>query len=65
MADSYRYVVEFEKVLTKKNSGLRGLTIRDRIRFVEKDSAESWIRDVQRFDRGATYCKFNLKEVAC
>lgn len=64
MADSYRYVVEFEKVLTK-DSGLRGLTIRDRIRFVEKDSAENWIRDVQRFDRGATYCKFNLKEVAC
>ena len=65
MADAYRYVVEFEKVLTKKNSGLRGLTIRDRIRFVEKDSAESWIRDVQRFDRGATYSKFYLKEIAC
>lgn len=65
MAESYRYVVEFEKILTKESSCLHGLTIRDRIRFVERDSAESWIRDVQRFDRGATYSKFNLREIAC
>jgi len=59
---NYKFVVEFEKILTRGN--LNGLTIKDRIHFVSEKDARSWARDVQKFDKGAVYINFNVKAVA-
>jgi hypothetical protein len=58
------YAVEFDKILTKSRYA-NGLTIHDRIRFVDRDDAVSWIESVQKFDRGAVYTGFEIKEIAC
>jgi hypothetical protein len=58
------YAVEFEKILAESHS-LNGLTIHDRIRFVDRDDALSWIEEVKKFDRGAVYTRFKLKEITC
>jgi hypothetical protein len=62
VSDAYLYAVEFEKILTKS---YRGLTIQDRICFVDRNDAISWIKDLQKFDRGNVYTRFELKEIAC
>lgn len=59
---SYKYVVEFEKVLAK--GVLNGLTIKDRIHFPSERDAKSWIKDVQLFDKNAQYTNFEVKKVA-
>jgi hypothetical protein len=58
------YAVEFEKILAVSH-GLNGLTIHDRIRFVDREDALSWIQEVKKFDRGAVYTHFELKEITC
>jgi hypothetical protein len=58
----YKFVVEFEKQLTR--GVLNGLTVKDRIHFASEKDARSWIRDVQKFDKGASYINFNVKAVA-
>lgn len=58
----YKFVVEFEKILAK--GILNGLTIKDRLHFVDKKDAESWIKDVQKFDKNARYTDFKIKAVA-
>lgn len=62
--ESFVYAVEFEKILTKSHY-LNGLTIHDRICFVDREDALSWIEDVKKFDRGAVYTQLELKEIAC
>lgn len=59
---SYKYVVEFEKILAK--GVLNGLTINDRIHFVNKKDALRWVRDVQQFDKNAEYTNFKVKEAS-
>lgn len=59
---AYKYVVEFEKLLTQ--GVLNGLTIKDRVHFADEYDAKSWVSDVQRFDKGAHYINFNVKKVA-
>lgn len=59
---AYKFVVEFEKFLTK--GVLNGLTIKDRVHFVDKQEAERWVSDVQKFDKGARYTSFKVKAVA-
>lgn len=58
--NSYKYVVEFEKLL--KRGFLEGLTIKDKIHFVSKKDALKWVDDVQRFDKNAEYINFDVKE---
>ena len=60
--NSYKFVVEFEKVLAK--GVLNGLTIKDRLHFVTKKDAVRWIRDVRKFDKDASYTDFKVKAVA-
>ena len=58
-ADSgYKFVVEFEKVLTK--GVLNGLTIKDKVRFVTEKDARNWVYDVSKFDKGASYKHFKI-----
>lgn len=59
---SYKFVVEFEKILVKGN--LNGLTVKDRIHFASEKDARAWMRDVQKFDKGANYINLNVKAVA-
>lgn len=59
---AYNYVVEFEKILNK--GVLNGLTVNDRIHFVNEIDARRWVRDVQAFDRNARYTNFKVKAVA-
>jgi len=59
---SYRYVVEFEKILAK--GVLNGLTIKDRIHFADEKDARIWIRDVQKFDKNSQYINFEVKKSA-
>jgi hypothetical protein len=58
--NSYRYVVEFEKLL--KRGFLEGLTIKDKIHFISEKDAVKWVDDVQRFDKNAEYINFYIKE---
>lgn len=58
----YKYVVEFEKILVR--GVLNGLTVKDRLHFVDEKDAKRWVRDVQLFDKGARYIDFKVKEVA-
>jgi hypothetical protein len=58
--NSYRYVVEFEKLL--KRGFLEGLTIKDKIHFLSEKDAMKWVDDVQRFDKNAEYINFDIKE---
>ena len=57
---SYKYVVEYEKILAK--GVLNGLTIKDRVHFINETDARSWVRDVQRFDKNAQYTNFEVKK---
>lgn len=59
---AYKYVVEFEKVL--KKGVLNGLTVKDRLHFVNEKDAKGWVKDVQRFDKNASYLNFEVKAVA-
>jgi hypothetical protein len=61
-SSGYKYVVEFEKVL--KKGVINGLTVRDRLHFVNEKDARRWVRDVQAFDRNASYTNFKVKAVA-
>lgn len=58
----YKYVVEFEKLLTK--GVLNGLTIKDRVHFVTENDAKAWVKDVQTVDRGSKFVSFMIKQVA-
>lgn len=58
----YKYVVEFEKLLTK--GVLNGLTVKDRVHFASEKDAKAWVQDVQKLDRGARFVSFNVKAVA-
>ena len=58
----YKYVVEFEKLLTK--GVLNGLTVKDRVHFASEKDAKAWVQDVQKIDRGARFISFNVKAVA-
>lgn len=58
----YKYVVEFEKLLTK--GVLNGLTVKDRVHFASEKDAKAWVQDVQKLDRGARFISFNVKAVA-
>lgn len=60
LSGSYKYVVEFEKILAK--GVLNGLTVHDRLHFVTEKDAYSWVRDVQKFDKGAHYTNFEVKK---
>ena len=55
----YKYAVDFEKAFHKGN--LEGLTIKDRLHFIDKDDAESWIKAVEGLDKDQTF--FNFKVV--
>jgi hypothetical protein len=61
-SNGYKYVVEFEKVL--KKGVLNGLTVKDRLHFVNEKDARRWVRDVQAFDRNSLYTNFEVKAVA-
>jgi hypothetical protein len=57
---SYKYVVEFEKILAK--GVINGLTIKDRIHFSNEKDARIWIRDVQKLDNNSQYINFEVKK---
>jgi hypothetical protein len=59
---SYKFVVEFEKTISKGT--LSGLTIKDRLHFVDKRDAEEWINAVSKLNRDGKYFNFKVKEAA-
>jgi hypothetical protein len=58
----YKYVVEFEKAFQVGN--LQGLTVKDRIHFIEKQDAEEWIQAVSGLNRDAKFSNFKIVEAA-
>lgn len=56
---TYRYVVEFDKLLNKGT--LNGLTIKDRVHFTTEKDALNWVRDVQSFDKDRVFSHFEVK----
>lgn len=62
MRTGYKVIVEFEKILAK--GVLNGLTIKDRIHFVDERDARNWVRDVIKFDNNAHYKNFTVRVVA-
>jgi len=61
-ANQYKYVVEFEKTLTK--NVLNGLTITDKIHFPTKKDAKLWIDDVSKLNRDGKFYNFKLMRAA-
>ena len=59
---SYKFVVEFEKIMAK--GVLNGLTIKDRVHFVNEKDARRWIKDIRKFDKDSRYTEFKIKAVA-
>jgi len=59
---TYSYVVEFDKLLNKGT--LNGLTISDRVHFATEKDAQSWIRDIQSFDKDNVFTHFKVKGAA-
>jgi hypothetical protein len=59
---TYKYVVEFDKSLTK--GVLNGLTVRDRLHFASEKEARSWIQDIKLLSRDGKFSNFKVKEVA-
>jgi hypothetical protein len=58
----YKYVVEFEKAFQAGN--LTGLTVQDRIHFIEKQDAVEWIQAVAGLNRDAKFTNFKIVEAA-
>ena len=58
----YKYVVEFEKAFNKGN--LQGLTIKDRLHFVDKDDAEKWVNAVAGLNKDQKLFNFKIVEAA-
>jgi len=56
----YKYAVEFEKAFNSGN--LNGLTIKDRLHFIDKGDAERWIKAVEGFNKDETYTNFKIVE---
>ena len=56
----YKYAVEFEKAFNKGN--LQGLTIKDRLHFVDRDDAEKWINAIANLNKDAVYFNFKVVE---
>ena len=56
----YKYAVEFEKAIRKGN--LQGLTIKDRVHFLDKDDAENWISAVAGLNKDNTFFNFKVVE---
>ena len=56
----YKYAVEFEKAFRKGN--LQGLTIKDRVHFVNKEEADKWISAVASLNKDKTFFNFKIVE---
>jgi hypothetical protein len=56
---TYRYVVEFDKLLTR--GSINGLTVRDRLHFATENEAKNWIDDIQKIDKNRQYKHFKIK----
>jgi hypothetical protein len=59
---SYKYVVEFEKAFHRGN--LEGLSVKDRLHFIDKEDAEKWIKAVANLDKDETFFNFKIVEAA-
>lgn len=58
----YKYAVEFEKAFNKGN--LQGLTIKDRLHFIDKDDAEKWVTAVAGLNKDEKFFNFKIVEAA-
>lgn len=56
---TYRYVVEFDKLLTR--GSINGLTVRDRLHFATEKEAKNWVDDIQKLDKDRQYKHFKIK----
>lgn len=56
---TYRYVVEFDKILNK--GSINGLTVKDRLHFATENEAKNWIDDIQKIDHNRQFKHFKIK----
>lgn len=56
---SYKYVVEFEKLL--KKGRLNGLTVKDRLHFVSERDARDWVDAVSKLNRSGEFFNFKVR----
>lgn len=56
---TYRYVVEFDKLLNR--SSINGLTVRDRLHFATEKEAKNWVDDIQKIDNNRQFKHFKIK----
>lgn len=61
MMNPYKVVVEFEKLISK--GVLNGLTVSDRLHFVDERDARQWIDAVSKLNRDGKYINFKVKKV--
>lgn len=56
---TYRYVVEFDKILNR--GSINGLTVTDRLHFATEKEAKNWVDDIQKIDKNRQYKHFKIK----
>ena len=56
---TYRYVVEFDKLLNR--GSINGLTVRDRLHFATEKEAKNWVDDIQKIDKNNQFKHFKIK----
>jgi hypothetical protein len=56
---SYKYVVEFEKLLNKGR--LNGLTVKDRLHFIDERDARDWVDAVAKLNRDGKFFNFKVR----
>ena len=59
LSPGYKVTVTFDKKL--KRGVLNGLTVTDKVRFVNMKDAKSWIAAVQKFAKDGTYSNFVIE----
>lgn len=60
--EKFLYAVYYEKNLNGKKQ-ITDLTVRKKVFFATRSSAEKWINDVKNFDKHTTLSKFSIKEL--
>jgi hypothetical protein len=56
---SYKYVVELEKLI--KKGRLNGLTVKDRLHFIDERDARDWVDAVSKLNRDGKFFNFKVR----
>jgi hypothetical protein len=57
----YKIAVDFQRKL--RTGVVNALTVTDTVRFVSTVDAETWVKDVSRFDKNGMFSDFKIRKL--